>query len=224
MIALTDLIYHRKNFLTKEQCDFLIREYEKESNRHVLEHCAEATTGAETYSTFKRIDLQIGTEGWQIVHNATEALINDYHDYLDSFNAFHVGFREALKYSHMIRLLKYETGTKIHPHTDHGPFIYGSATFNLNEDYTGGDFAWFKGQHKLRLGAGDALIFPADYFWVHEVEEITSGVRYSTNSFLQVISEPVRESIYRHLDHLYTTVPSPEVQKQVNAYYRIKQK
>ena len=31
---------------------------------------------------------------------------------------------------------------------------------------------------------GDALIFPANHFFVHEVTEITEGRRYSVNSFL----------------------------------------
>ena len=28
------------------------------------------------------------------------------------------------------------------------------------------------------------MIWPADFFWVHEVEEITDGTRYSANTFL----------------------------------------
>ena len=29
------------------------------------------------------------------------------------------------------------------------------------------------------------MIWPADFFWVHEVKEITSGVRYSVNCFMR---------------------------------------
>ena len=54
----------------------------------------------------------------------------------------------------------------------------------LNEDYEGGDFAFWGGRHKIKLGVGDVMIWPADYFWVHEVEEITKGTRYSANTFL----------------------------------------
>jgi hypothetical protein len=224
-MQLTDLIYHRKNFLSKEQCQFLIDTYAKESSRAQLEHCEEASTGIDTYSTFNRIDLKIGTEAWQLVHSATEQMINEYHDYLDSFDAFHVDFRTTLKYSHMYRLLKYDTGAKIHPHTDHGPFVYGSCTFNLNDDYTGGDFAWFRGKHKLKLGLGDALIFPADYFWVHEVLPITSGVRYSTNSFLQKIPEHIRNQVYDYTDFLMGKPNQPEdVRQELEASYRIRPK
>ena len=31
------------------------------------------------------------------------------------------------------------------------------------------------------------MIWPADYFWVHEVTPITEGSRYSTNSFIRSI-------------------------------------
>ena len=80
--------------------------------------------------------------------------------------------------------MKYETGAKIHPHTDHIPNIYGSITFNLNNDYEGGEFKFFNGNYTVSLNKGDALIFPADYFWVHEIPPVTKGVRYSLNSFL----------------------------------------
>ena len=116
-------------------------------------------------------------------------LINEYLDYLDGFDMFHSVLRDSLVYSHMIRLLKYEVGTKIHPHTDHDPFVYGSCTFNLSDDYTGGELSFWKGKHDLKLKKGESVIWPADYFWVHEVKEIISGVRYSTNSF--ILSEPL---------------------------------
>ena len=108
-------------------------------------------------------------------------------------------------YSHMYRLLKYDTGAKIHPHTDHDPFVYGSCTFNLNDDYTGGDFSFWNGKHKIKLGKGDALIFPADHFWVHEVLPIESGLRYSTNSFLQKIPDSLKENVFDYLKYNNST-------------------
>lgn len=189
---LIDLIYYVPQFLTHKQCDFLIEEHKKRENECQLEHCPEATTGIDTYSSFKMVSLTKNTEAFRIVHSATEEMINQYHDYLDTFDAFHILRRTSLMYSHVYRLLKYEVGAKIHPHVDHDPYVYGSCTFNLNDDYTGGDFVFFKGKHRIKMGKGDAMIWPADYFWVHEVEEITSGNRYSTNSFLQAIPQSVK--------------------------------
>ena len=80
--------------------------------------------------------------------------------------------------------MKYSLGAEIHPHSDHDPGTYGSISFNLNDNYEGGVFTFFNGNYSVELKKGDALIFPADYFWVHEVTPVTKGVRYSLNSFL----------------------------------------
>jgi hypothetical protein len=201
-IKLTDLIYHKENYLSKDECDFLINEYETSLDEKILEHCPDADTGIDTWSSFKKINLIPETEAFNLVHSKNERIINEYHDYLDSFNSFHVDFRKALNYSHQYRLMKYDVGTKIHRHTDHDPFVYGSCTINLNDEYTGGDFCFFKGQHRIKLKVGDILIFPADYFWVHEVEEIKSGVRYSVNSFLMSVSHSVKNNVTRYKDWL----------------------
>jgi hypothetical protein len=222
-IKLTDLIYHQKAFLTSEECDYLINESNTRHAEYQRESCPEASSGVDTYSTFNKVELIIGSEGWNIVHKATEKMINDYHDYLDSFDAFHFGYRESLNFSHQYRLLKYETGAKIHRHIDHDTFIYGSCTFNLNDDYTGGEFSWFKGKHTLNLGRGDALIFPADFFWVHEVLPVTSGTRYSTNSFLMSIPDYAKWEITTLLNHMKTNPPThPAYAEQMFAKYNIK--
>ena len=126
-------------------------------------------------------------------------IINEYHDYLDTFNAFHVARRGSMLHPHKYRLMKYEKGAWIHPHIDHDVTIYGSCTINLNDEYEGGDFAFWGGKHKLKLGLGDVMIWPADFFWVHEVEEITDGTRYSANTFLcstpKTLPETVRYNV-----------------------------
>mgnify|MGYP006283094167 CR=1 FL=1 len=182
---ITDLIYKVPNFLTESECKSLIEEYELRSEESSLEHCPDANTGVDTYSSFKRICLVEGTENYNLIFSKTEEAINQYIEYLDSFKCFHIpGLKTALLYSHMYRLMKYDVGSKIHPHSDHDAFVYGSITFNLNDDYSGGEFKFFNGDYEVKLKRGEMMIWPADFFWVHEVSPITSGVRYSTNSFL----------------------------------------
>ena len=182
--TLTDLIYLKKNYLTKEQCETIINEYENGPDFQERESCFHAFTGVETTSTFTVKTSQKGSESFNIIHQTIENVINEYHDYLDTFNSFHVSRRASMLYPHKYRLMKYEKGAWIHPHVDHGDGIYGSCTINLNDDYEGGDFAFWGGKHKVKLGIGDVMIWPADYFWVHQVEEITEGTRYSANTFL----------------------------------------
>lgn len=212
MFNITDLIYKVPNFLTDEECDSLISEYNKREDESGLEHCQDANTGIDTYSSFNVIQLNKGTSSFDLVFKKTEEAINCYCDYLQSFNSFHMPLiREAsMRYSHTFRLMKYEVGSKIHPHTDHDPFVYGSITFNLNEDYTGGIFSFFNGKHEVDLKKGDMMIWPADYFWVHEVKPIESGVRYSTNGFLQAlpieISRYAKKTAYDILDEDYENI------------------
>ena len=182
--TLTDLIYIKRNFLSPEHCKYIINEFETSPNPPQQEHCPQAFSGVDTYSTFSVKDSQYRSASFYMIHETIEQTINDYWDYTDNFGAFHVARRGSMLFPHRYRLMKYEKGSWIHPHVDHDIGIYGSCTINLNTDYEGGTFAFWGGLHKVELGLGDVMIWPADYFWVHEVEEITEGTRYSANCFL----------------------------------------
>ena len=182
--TLTDLIYIKRNFLSPEHCKYIINEFETSPNPPQQEHCPQAFSGVDTYSTFSVKDSQYRSASFYMIHETIEQTINDYWDYTDNFGAFHVARRGSMLFPHRYRLMKYEKGSWIHPHVDHDIGIYGSCTINLNTDYKGGTFAFWGGLHKVELGLGDVMIWPADYFWVHEVEEITEGTRYSANCFL----------------------------------------
>ena len=182
--TLTDLIYIKRNFLSPEHCKYIINEFETSPNPPQQEHCPQAFSGVDTYSTFSVKDSQYRSASFYMIHETIEQIINEYWDYTDTFGAFHVARRGSMLFPHRYRLMKYEKGSWIHPHVDHDNGIYGSCTINLNTDYEGGTFAFWGGHHKVKLGLGDVMIWPADYFWVHEVEEITEGTRYSANCFL----------------------------------------
>jgi len=182
--TLTDLIYIKRNFLSPEHCKYIINEFETSPNPPQQEHCPQAFSGVDTYSTFSVKDSQYRSASFYMIHETIEQTINEYWDYTDTFGAFHVARRGSMLFPHRYRLMKYEKGSWIHPHVDHDYGIYGSCTINLNTDYEGGTFAFWGGLHKVKLVLGDVMIWPADYFWVHEVEEITEGTRYSANCFL----------------------------------------
>ena len=189
--------------LSKDQCASLISEYETGKNESVNEQCPHAITGELTQSTFKRICLNPGTENFDLIHSATKNLIQQWLEYLESKKMFHThALKNVLKYSHMYRLLKYEPGGWIHPHIDWDHFVHASCTFNLNEDYIGGQFSFFNGKYNVELKTGDALIFPADPFWVHEVKEVISGARYSTNSFITSLPDNIRNKISSDMHRL----------------------
>ena len=203
MFDITKLILKIPNSLTDTECSQLISEFGQRENESELEHCSHAQTGEDTYSTFKKIDLKPNTNSFNLIKNKTKKVVNLYTQYLDSSNLFHIDFKYHLKYSHTYRLLKYETGAKIHPHTDYAPHIYGSISFNLNDDYEGGEFRFFNGKYSVPLKKGDAIIWPAGHFWVHEVTPVTKGVRYSTNGFLSQFPFDVWSLGNYHVEQMY---------------------
>lgn len=78
-------------------------------------------------------------------------------------------------------LLKYPEGCFYIEHTDSfkaRPRAV-SCSFILNDDFEGGEFAFFNKELKYRLEKGDALLFPSNFMYPHEVMPVTKGTRYS---------------------------------------------
>lgn len=220
-IKLTDLILHVPGLLTAKECDTIINHYEQHADTAVTEKYQDSDTGNRAEGTFKCITLSAGTVAQQIAHDRTEEMIKRYLQYLETYNAFHADHKAGLRFSHAYRVLKYEVGSSITRHVDDHPFIYGSCTLNLNDEYEGGDFVFFKGQHRIKLGKGDALIFPADHFWVHEVDTITKGTRYSVNSFLQQVPQEVRNEVDRLLDVRNKMIMSNQISVDLSKMYNV---
>jgi predicted 2-oxoglutarate/Fe(II)-dependent dioxygenase YbiX len=78
-------------------------------------------------------------------------------------------------------LLKYESGGFYITHTDsfkHVPRAV-SCSFLLNDNFEGGEFAFFNRKLKYKIPVGSALMFPSNFMYPHEIMPITSGTRYS---------------------------------------------
>ena len=78
-------------------------------------------------------------------------------------------------------LLRYEEGCFYIEHIDSfkaRPRAV-SCSFILNDDFEGGEFAFFNKEFKYKLDKGDALLFPSNFMYPHEVLPVTKGTRYS---------------------------------------------
>ena len=185
MFDITKLALKIPNFLTHEECDRLINEFEQRKEEAGIEMSGNANSGEISTSDYKVVSLKPYTDSFNFIKEKTNLAINSWIKYLSQPNYFFTkAFKNNLIFSHDYRIMKYKVGESIHPHVDFSESIYGSISFNLNEDYEGGEFKFFNGNYTIPLGKGDALIFPADHFWVHEVTKVTKGERYSINSFI----------------------------------------
>jgi predicted 2-oxoglutarate/Fe(II)-dependent dioxygenase YbiX len=78
-------------------------------------------------------------------------------------------------------LLKYEVGSFYIQHIDSfkdRPRAV-SCSFMLNDDYEGGEFAFFDRELVYNLKKGSCIMFPSNFMYPHEIMPVTSGTRYS---------------------------------------------
>lgn len=79
------------------------------------------------------------------------------------------------------QLLHYAEGYYFKEHCDHGTGMTRvlTCTLNISDDHDGGLFRFLRGEFDVRLNAGDAVLFPSNFLFPHEVTEITRGERHS---------------------------------------------
>ena len=86
---------------------------------------------------------------------------------------------------------RYKKGTNMSAHTDNIKTIFdgtrkGSPTLSivgqLNDNFSGGEFEIL--DQKIKMKAGDILIFPSNFLFPHQVKTITKGKRLSFVSWV----------------------------------------
>lgn len=78
-------------------------------------------------------------------------------------------------------LLRYKEGQFYVQHTDSfkaRPRAV-SCSFALNDNYEGGEFAFFDRELKYKLKKGSCIMFPSNFMYPHEIMPVTKGTRYS---------------------------------------------
>lgn len=78
-------------------------------------------------------------------------------------------------------LLRYKTGQFYKQHTDsfHEQQRSISCSICINDEYEGGEFAFFDREVMVRGGVGSVIVFPSNFMFPHEVMPVTAGTRYS---------------------------------------------
>ena len=79
------------------------------------------------------------------------------------------------------QLLHYAEGYYFKEHCDNsgGMSRILTCTLNISDDHDGGLFRFLRGEFDVRLNAGDAVLFPSNFLFPHEVTEITRGERHA---------------------------------------------
>ena len=119
---------------------------------------------------------------YKIVEDAVIKAMSKYSKHIKFLGRLHL---------HEINLLKYEKGNFYIKHVDASSSLNRtiSIIINLNEDYEGGDVLFFNPMtqmvySKADLKTGDMILFPSNFLYPHQVNEVTKGFRYSVVTWL----------------------------------------
>lgn len=78
-------------------------------------------------------------------------------------------------------LLRYEAEQHYKQHVDSFKDMPRavSCSFALNDDYEGGEWAFFNREKVIKVPKGAAVLFPSNFMYPHEIMPVTKGTRYS---------------------------------------------
>lgn len=163
------------NIVSDELCEQIIEEFKdsdweygkigenSEMNRDIR-NCSVISMSSEKKPTRVEIDNKI-------FHSMSTVLRH----YANDFPFLHV--EGDVGYS----LLRYTEGQFYAQHVDFFKEQNRTVTCSLilNDDYEGGEFAFFDRELKFDLKRGQAIIFPSYFMFPHEILPVKSGTRYS---------------------------------------------
>lgn len=168
------------NIVPESLCDLIIDHYSnsdewKESLigtsevNKTIRNCSQLflsspDTISKDFAIRKKIDVEI--------HQSLLNSVNQYRKIFPHFNAtIDTGYD----------LLRYNQGQFYIQHTDSFAEQQRSVSCSvcLNDDYEGGEFAFFNRELKFSLKKGSVIMFPSNFMYPHEIMPVTKGTRYS---------------------------------------------
>jgi predicted 2-oxoglutarate/Fe(II)-dependent dioxygenase YbiX len=180
MKNVNDYIVVFENVITPALCDAVLLEFSNEDewqktvigNGRVSDEIRNAETVVLSYPHVIAKNAEIRVNLDKAIFASAGLAIQKYNKKFDNCK-----IQEDSGYE----LLRYKDGQFYIQHTDSfkdRPRAV-SCSFALNDDYEGGEFAFFDRELKYKLKKGSCIMFPSNFMYPHEIMPVTSGTRYS---------------------------------------------
>ena len=106
-------------------------------------------------------------------------------------------------------------------HKDKGPYATHSISVSicLSDDYEGGELCFFDRELSFKLKKGQALSFPSNYLYPHEVREVTAGTRYALITWLSIAMKIVFYTCNTGYNEGFVPNILAELPESIDAYY-----
>jgi predicted 2-oxoglutarate/Fe(II)-dependent dioxygenase YbiX len=177
---LEDYIYIVKSAFSNNLCDEILEEYKntyewkatvvgKGDIKTDIRNCQTISISEQT-TIQKNEEIRNNLD--QLVFHGASLCITEYNKQFSYCKIEQDSGYELLRYSENCFYKQHTDSFKEHPRSV-------SCSFILNDDFEGGEFAFFDRELKYKLEKGDALMFPSNFMYPHEVMPVTKGTRYS---------------------------------------------
>ena len=182
---LEDFVQVFDNVLSPENCNLILNEYKNTSEwedtitgggnvTKNIRNCMEIPISFQ-HSLERNFDVRKNLD--DIIFESVRKVIDNYKDLIPQFRIdIDTGYE----------LLRYREGEFYTQHTDSFKEQQRSlsCSFQLNEDYEGGEFALFDREMMIRTKPGSAIVFPSNFMYPHEIMPVIKGTRYSIITWL----------------------------------------
>ena len=204
----------RPNAINKEGLQELIQHIESSSSEDLSVFDADKTnrTGRTSWTVDKKVrDTQIVPMG--NLYPKIEALLRECVNQI--INPF---YNIEVNSSEIPQILSYSPGGHYSPHVDgesiwttpKGENIWKKSTdrdistvFFLNNNFEGGDFVFPDLKIRVRPEPGMMVCFPSNHHYLHGVEPVTRGKRYSIVTWSTIKGIPSMDDVNRELSKEY---------------------
>ena len=168
-----------ENIIPSELCDEVLVEYKNSNN------WMNTATGGGIKRDIRRCDAINMSDSFIIKENEEKRKSIDDKLFVcagEAIKKYNELFEHAkIQGDSGYTLLRYQEGEFYTEHTDHflqQPRIV-SCSFTLNDDFKGGEFAFFNRELIYKPSKGSALMFPSNFLYPHEVMPVIQHARYS---------------------------------------------
>lgn len=177
---LKDYIYIIKNALSDNLCNKILEEYKNTYEwKATLVGAGDVKTDIRNCQNINISDQatiqknkEVRNNLDQLVFCGASSCIKDYNKQFSYCKIEQDSGYELLRYSEGCFYKQHVDSFKKNPRSV-------SCSFVLNDDFEGGEFAFLDRELKYKLEKGDALMFPSNFMYPHEVMPVTKGTRYS---------------------------------------------
>ena len=182
---LEDFIQVFDDVISSKNCNLILKEYQNSSEwADALIEDGEVSKGTRNCTQISISSQNILQQNFDVRKNLDDVVFESVKKVIGNYTNLIPSFKIDIDTGY--QLLRYKEGEFYVQHTDSfkGQQRSLSCSFQLNDDYEGGEFALFDREIMIRTKPGSAIVFPSNFMYPHEIMPVIKGTRYSIITWL----------------------------------------